>query len=734
MRWRRRRASGLDALALALVAGCAHHDAPALTSASKSDAGTDAAFVETDFDAGPAQTWRDAVRKGAWNDAATAIDALSDAERKEPEIVYLRARVAFEQRDFARVVVLLDGLESSLPVLSDSIAKRRALAELEVGPYDKAAEYFAGHPGAESQLDASRAYERAGNPAQSTTAADHTVTESDRTRAQEAEARGRRLRLGSKSAADNIADARWLSVHAPDLPDGRDAVETLAHLDPAHPLTGTELLDRAKAFTEAGRTDDALAAIEASVRAPAPNVTIPVRLRAKADALMHDRKRAMDAARAYDAAVNAAGSNDAEDAVHAARALSHADHDDEAIARYAAISARFPRTTWAEQATFLGARLELLHGRWAKAAAAYDAYVKTFASGASHKDAERGRAIAHLMNGDAKGAHAMFERIADSDPTSTAADLAALAALREGDKTYATTRWTNVASEAPSSWRAMIARARLAHEGAPAPHPDPPASKPAMPPLAVKLIPPADMLHAIGLDDEAQNALFSRENVVTASAPARAVELGCETYGLLDVARRREQLSLRIARPTFVGAIAERDRWAWTCSYPEPYADMVTTAEQTLPLPRGLVYAVMRQESEFLPTAISAAHAVGLMQLLPETARVVEGDPKIDERALMDPATSIRIGAKYLRALLTRFHGSLPLAVAAYNAGPEAIERWIARAQGETLDVFVEKIPYAETRGYVIAVMSSFGAYSAIHGEPEIPPVSLSLTGSGSGG
>ncbi len=731
MRWKKRSFVGF---ALAALASCAHHDGPALTTASGNDGGIDAALVDGEFDAGPAPTWRDAVRKGAWNDAATAIDALTDAEKKQPELVYLRARVAFEQKDFSRVVALLENVEAALPLLADSIAKRRALAELEVGPYDKAAEYFSAHPGAEAQLDASRAYERAGNPARSTIAADHAVSESDRTRAQEAEARGRRLRLGLKNSNDNVADAKWLALHAPDLPDGRDAMETLAHLDPAHPLTGVELLDRAKAFADAGRTDEAIAAIDASVRAPSPNVTIPVRLRAKADALMHDRKRAMDAARAYDAAVNASGTNDAEDAVHAARAMSHADHDDEAIARYAGILARFPRTPWAEQAAFLGARLELLHGRWTKAAADFDAYVKTFANGASRKDAERGRAIAHLMNGDAKGAQAMFERIADADPASTAADLAALAALREGDKTYALTRWTNIANESPSSWRAMIARARLALEAAPPPRPDPPPVKPPMPPLAVKLVPPADMLHAIGLDDEAQSALFSRENVIMAGAPARSVELGCETYGLLDVARRREQLSLRIARPTFVGVIAERDRWAWTCAYPEPYADMVLSAEQTLPLPRGLVHAVMRQESEFLPTAISPAHAVGLMQLLPETARVVEGDPKIDEHALMDPATSIRIGAKYLRALLTRFHGSIPLAVAAYNAGPEAIERWIARSQGETLDVFVEKIPYAETRAYVIAVMSSFGAYAAIHGEAEIPPVSLSLTGPGTGG
>ena len=73
-------------------------------------------------------------------------------------------------------------------------------------------------------------------------------------------------------------------------------------------------------------------------------------------------------------------------------------------------------------------------------------------------------------------------------------------------------------------------------------------------------------------------------------------------------------------------------------------------AEETnAALPRGLMDAVMRQESEFSPTALSPARAVGLMQLLPETARITAGDPKIDDRALMAPAANLRIGPRYLR-------------------------------------------------------------------------------------
>jgi soluble lytic murein transglycosylase len=697
------------------------------------DAANDApdAADEAPIDAGDgASNWVDAIRRGAWHDAAVAIDALPDPEKNRPPVRYARARVAMAEKDFARVVPLLDGLEAPLPLLADAIAKRRALAELEAGPYDKAGDYFLAKGGSESQLEASRAYERAGNVKQAQIACDHTIAANDKIRTREAEARARRLRLGGRSDADEADDARWLAIHASDLADGRDATTTLAHLDAARPLTQSEMLDRAKSFSEGGRTDDALAAVEASIRAPLPAVPIPVRLHVRADILSHDRKRQLDASRAYDACVNASGAGDAEDNVHAARALSRADHDDEAITRYAGILARFPHTPSAEQAAFLGARLELLHGRWAKAAASFDAYDKAFPAGASRKDAERGRAIAHLMNGDPKGAQTMFERIADSDRNSAASDLAALAALHENDKAYAVTRWTTVASEAPWSWRGIVARARLKESNAPVPPaPTPPPYNTA--PLSPRLPPPADLLVSLGLDDEAELAVFQRENAIGAAAPARPFELECETYGLLDVARRREQVSLRLSRTILTVPLDARNDWAWKCTYPAPYDATVKAQEAAFHLPPGLIHSVMRQESEFLPTAESPAQAVGLMQLLPETARVTEGDPKIDVAALMDPTTSIRIAAKYLRGLLDRFHESVPLAVAAYNAGPEAVERWISRAQGETLDIFVEQIPYAETRGYVISVMSNFGAYGLIRGgEAEIPSISLSLNGS----
>jgi soluble lytic murein transglycosylase len=148
-------------------------------------------------------------------------------------------------------------------------------------------------------------------------------------------------------------------------------------------------------------------------------------------------------------------------------------------------------------------------------------------------------------------------------------------------------------------------------------------------------------------------------------------------------------------------------------------------------LPAALVYAVMRQESGFDPEAVSPARAVGLLQLLPETARAVASetpDPDDDGSRLTSPALNIALGTRYLKDLLARFHGVTPLAVAAYNAGPDAVTRWLSRrdardkSAADDLDLFVERIPFAETRTYVARVMGNMARYAYVEGGASAVP------------
>ena len=95
---------------------------------------------------------------------------------------------------------------------------------------------------------------------------------------------------------------------------------------------------------------------------------------------------------------------------------------------------------------------------------------------------------------------------------------------------------------------------------------------------------------------------------------------------------------------------------------------------------------------------------------------------------LVRPDHNIALGALYMRDLLEKLGGNVPLAAGAYNAGPEAITRWQSHAKGEPLDVFVEAIPFLETRGYVVRVMGNLARYGFLdRGEAGVPTVVLDM-------
>jgi soluble lytic murein transglycosylase len=125
-------------------------------------------------------------------------------------------------------------------------------------------------------------------------------------------------------------------------------------------------------------------------------------------------------------------------------------------------------------------------------------------------------------------------------------------------------------------------------------------------------------------------------------------------------------------------------------------------------------YGILRAESAWMSDAHSGADARGLMQLLPETAALVARRNGLDWAggdSLYDPATNIALGTRYLAQMAARFNGSPWLASAAYNAGPNKVDQWLAARGTLPTDLFVASIPYKETREYVARVM----AFSVIY-------------------
>jgi soluble lytic murein transglycosylase len=681
--------------------------------------------------------WPALVRDEKWDAAWRALEALPEADRSRPDVRYVRARVALARDDAASALPLLDGLESSLPLLADDVARRRAEAKLAVGPFAEAGEWFAARSSPASQLEAARAFEKAHDTRRARAAADRVVAADKRTRTQEAEARSLRVRTADPPGDAERADAHWLATQGADQPAAADVLAQVGKLDAKHPLTAQDLMVRAHVLSDAGKVDEALHAIDLAGGAPGAGAMSDLdRSRARGMALYHARGRWLEASKALTECAGAGGPNAAEDAFHAARALSRADHDDDAIRGYQDVERRFPKTKWAEDAAFYVPYLRMLHGEWHDCSRGFAAYLGAHPNGSEAPDARRDGALCQLLDGDARGARAAFERMTEdeADPIASArmADMAALAALRDGDRTHAVARWTDVARSRPLSWPAVVARARLVEAGVALPAAiDPPSSAtPSAAPLEVALPPPADMLHQLGLDADAEGAVRDRESSLASGAGARSSEALCAAYGALGRARRRFQIAQSLPSALFASAPAAGTRWAWECSFPSPYLDEVHAAEEAEQLPPGLLWAVMRQESAFDPDAVSPAHAVGLMQLLPETARPAAeelGLPREDAR-LTSPPYAIRVGARVLKKMLDQFHGDVPLAVAAYNGGAESVERWRSRAPGMQVDAFVERIPFKETRDYVARVMGNLARYGYLaKGDDGVPRVDLDV-------
>jgi len=147
--------------------------------------------------------------------------------------------------------------------------------------------------------------------------------------------------------------------------------------------------------------------------------------------------------------------------------------------------------------------------------------------------------------------------------------------------------------------------------------------------------------------------------------------------------------------------------------FPMPYKRQVLESAQARELDPSLIYGVMRRESLFDPLARSSVGALGLMQLMPSTARLVArslGMKRPRKSDILRVDNNIRFGTQYLRTVMNRFDNNVALAAAAYNAGPRNVKRWLPKNSVMSADLWVETVPFGETRNYVQAVL----AYSTV--------------------
>lgn len=190
------------------------------------------------------------------------------------------------------------------------------------------------------------------------------------------------------------------------------------------------------------------------------------------------------------------------------------------------------------------------------------------------------------------------------------------------------------------------------------------------------------------------------------------------------------QLSLDLKRPDVGLTVARRGAENGVVLFDAafPIVDLGATGS----IERALALALAKQESSFNAGAVSTSNALGLMQLLPTTARDVAGRlkvPFIESKLTRDPAYNVQLGSQYLAEMLQRFGGSYELALAAYNAGPNRVARWIeAGGDPRTAKIdmvdWIEMMPFRETRNYVQRIMEAVTVYRARLAGPfqTVPP------------
>jgi soluble lytic murein transglycosylase len=278
--------------------------------------------------------------------------------------------------------------------------------------------------------------------------------------------------------------------------------------------------------------------------------------------------------------------------------------------------------------------------------------------------------------------------------------------------------WKKVVAEAPRSYYGVLAAKRAPSGGQTSPAPG--IALPADPSVAVADDPGyarVELLRRIGLLEPAWEEL---ELVVQ-----RSVGDPVRLYGLTSAYVRDERyhLALRILRRHFVGLATtghpSLPQAFWEMLYPFGWRSVVLDAAGREGLDPFLVAALVREESNYHPRAVSRVGARGLMQLMPGTAQSVaehRGITLAGMDALDDPSINIDLGTRFLAGMLKEF-GDPRLALAAYNAGPGRVRQWWKARRTDDVEAFVEQIPFDETRGYVKRVMLSWEEYRRIYRE-----------------
>jgi soluble lytic murein transglycosylase len=320
-------------------------------------------------------------------------------------------------------------------------------------------------------------------------------------------------------------------------------------------------------------------------------------------------------------------------------------------------------------------------------------------------------AMVEFLTGNAGMSAREFDELARRYPRSDEAAAAVYWAGRAwdaaGDSAAAQVRWERAAAGEPGSYYTSLAARRMGRPAwTPAPAPD--TFVPI--PKADSAVARAALLARLGLVVEARREF---------DALARTAETDPERLLALAAALRasgQASQGIQLARRALAKG-APADARTFRLIYPVVHQDALLAEAAEQRIDPSFVAALIRQESMFNPAATSPAGARGLMQVMPELGGRLATSlayPVWDPVLLYQPDVSLQLGSFHLQELLGRYPRSVEV-LAAYNAGASRVERWSRRVGVEDAEVFAERIPFAETRGYVRVIQRNQELYRALY-------------------
>lgn len=395
-----------------------------------------------------------------------------------------------------------------------------------------------------------------------------------------------------------------------------------------------------------------------------------------------------------------------------------------------------PTSSWLESALLSVANLHLVHHEYDQALDAFRELQQRFPNGAKASYAHWKAAWLTLRMGRNDDAKKLFEEQIAAYPGGNEANAAlywrARLAEEDNDPAMARAFYQKLSDRYRNYYYAELARERMKKLPAGS---DPPGQYPLLdriPPLEhgekITLVEaPADDLHYQkakllgngGLIDLAVRELdkAASDDVDKSWAPAETAQLYIDT-GHYD---RAIELMKRSVPSYFAVDIPTLPREYWEALFPRPYWSDLKKFSVANGLDPYLVASLIRQESEFNPVAVSRANAVGLMQLLPRTGKLVAHHISMkgyNPSQLYTPTVNLQLGTHYFRGMVDQFGGSFEQALAAYNAGSDRVVEWMGQGTYRDPAEFVESIPFTETREYVQAIMRNASVYRQLYGTP----------------